>query len=226
MVLITLMLVFIIGCVIGFFLLFIADGLISKKENSAIEDKSALPHNFDFNRFYNSIRKNIGKTLIFTIFNGLGWVFAAWANGMSIRTIQTVIMMSVALIISIIDIKIRIIPDEMVIFMMLASIVFILSGAINQPVLSNIYGFIIGIALFGIMLIMRSNVGGGDVKYIAAMGFCLGYPDIFKAMMIMCSVLLIWLLYLLITKKGGLKTKFAMGPFISIGFVTTLMFQK
>jgi len=89
-------------------------------------------------------------------------------------------------------------------------------GTIKKAAIMMIIGFIIPF-LFG------SKAGAGYIKYAAVMGFTLGFPNILSAVVIMSGVLLLWILWLINSKKGGHKTKHAMEPFISVGFVISFI---
>ncbi|MDK2943059.1 MAG: hypothetical protein PWP56_2572, partial [Acetobacterium sp.] len=67
------------------------------------------------------------------------------------------------------------------------------------------------------------GAGWGDVKYAAAVGFCLGVYGIISAIMIMTFFLMIYTIYLIIRRKGNLKSKVALGPFMASGFVSVLV---
>lgn len=206
------------GSLTGALLLPLANRMIRRKEAAGMPVSQAS----DDRRSVMSDSKL--SILLVMVLNGAGWLCAALIAGISLQTIQIMLTISVTLVISIIDIKIRIIPNEMVLFLFASSLIFLLAGAARQSILLNLLGLAIGLVLFGIPLLLSRNIGAGDVKYIAAMGFCLGYPDVVKAVMIFGGILLIWLISLLATKRGGLRTKFAMGPFISAGFVAALIF--
>ncbi len=171
-----------------------------------------------------SVKENKKNTWLVMILNGTGWLFAAVMVGFNFQSIQKMVIVSTALIISIMDIKFRIIPNTMIAILFISSLLFSFSGVKDQSILLHALGLAIGLAFLGIPFLLNSSIGAGDVKYLTVIGLCLGYPDIIKAILISSSILLAWLLLLLATKKGGLKTKFAMGPFLSIGFVITLLF--
>lgn len=225
--------IFLLGSLIGAILLYLSNLLINSKEKANASVNHAISQvvkdrteNISFKGFCSTIVKNRINTILFMTINGICWTCAIAIAGMSLQAIQIMLVVSSALLISIIDIKIRIIPNEVVLLIFISSLVFAFASSKYQTILPHLIGLLIGIAFFCIPFLLKSNLGGGDIKYIAVMGFCLGFPDIVKAMMILSSVLLIWLIYLIISKRGGLKTKFAMGPFISIGFVATLFFQR
>lgn len=217
--------VFIVGSFFGILLFNIANLILCKKYREENSQDMNLKNNTN-TKSSPILGSYNNKVILVMVLNGLGWLFATAIAGSQIQTLQIMLVMSVALIISIIDIKIHKIPNAMILLLLGSSLVFILTGSLKQSILLHFIGFAVALALFSITLLLKSNVGAGDIKYIVVMGFCLGYPDIIKAMMIMSSVILVWLLYLVVSKKGGLKTKFAMGPFISIGFITTLLFQR
>jgi Flp pilus assembly protein protease CpaA len=127
------------------------------------------------------------------------------------------------MLISIIDINARIIPNTLVLFLLFFSLLFSIFGAEKQPFLLHLLGLVVITVLFCIPLLLTKAVGSGDIKYLAVMGFSLGYPDAIKAIMIFSVILLGWMVFLLVSKKGVLQTKLALGPFISLGFVAILL---
>lgn len=229
----ALTIIFLSGSLIGIILLYLSNLLINSKEKTNASVNHTISQlvkngteNISFKGFCSTIVKNKINSIIFMTINGIGWSCAFAIAGTGFQAIQIMVVVSAALLISIIDMKIRIIPNELVLLLFISSLFFAFASIKNQPILPHFIGLLIGVAFFSIPFLLKSNLGGGDIKYIAVMGFCLGFPDIVKAMMILSSVLLVWLIYIMISKKGGLKTKFAMGPFISIGFVATMFFQR
>ena len=67
------------------------------------------------------------------------------------------------------------------------------------------------------------GAGWGDVKYAAAVGFCLGAYGILAAVLIMTLFLALYTVYIILTGKGSLKSKIALGPFMASGFVAVLV---
>ena len=129
------------------------------------------------------------------------------------RVITMIVIVSILLVISIIDFKIKIIPNQLNVLLFISGI---WSGFVFQEVtfLSRFLGvFSVSIPMFILAILCSGGLGGGDVKLIAASGVLLG---IFAA----CAGLLLGGLYgffLLITKRAKRKDCFALGPFLCIG---------
>ena len=113
------------------------------------------------------------------------------------RVITMIVIVSILLVISIIDFKIKIIPNQLNVLLFISGI---WSGFVFQEV-----------------TFLSRGLGGGDVKLMAASGVLLGIKwNIFAA----CAGLLLGGLYgffLLITKRAKRKDCFALGPFLCIG---------
>ena len=126
--------------------------------------------------------------------------------------------------ITVIDISIRKIPNELLIMLLglkLAAVFVSLNPSLLLPAL---LGLLVGLALFLVPLFIGVGVGWGDVKLAAAAGFCLGIAGILQATIIMAAVMACYLLFLIATKKGNRKTKAALGPSLSVGMMVTLLF--
>ena len=240
---ITQIVIFLAGSMTGALLLLFAFYLISKRAepvqdprsdviyertDTPSESESTADSTWKTKNVFHAIpavfTKNKVLTGIVLLLNGSGWLYAAVTSGYSLRTAQFIIILSTVMIISIIDINTRIIPNALILFLLLFSLLLSVFGAENQSFLLHLLGLAVTGVLFCIPLLLTKTVGSGDIKYLAVMGFCLGFPDAIKAIMLFSAILLVWLVILLISKKGGLQTKLALGPFISIGFVATLLF--
>lgn len=130
------------------------------------------------------------------------------------------VIVSILLVISIIDFKIRIIPNELNILLFISGI---WSSFIFREVtfLSRFLGiFSVSIPMLILAIFCSGGLGGGDVKLMAASGMILGIKwNIFAA----CTGLFLGGLYgffLLITKRAKRKDCFALGPFLCIGIAT------
>ena len=127
------------------------------------------------------------------------------------RVITMIVIVSILLVISIIDFKIKIIPNQLNVLLFISGI---WSGFVFQEVLGV---FSVSIPMFILAILCSGGLGGGDVKLMAASGVLLGIKwNIFAA----CAGLLLGGLYgffLLITKRAKRKDCFALGPFLCIG---------
>jgi prepilin signal peptidase PulO-like enzyme (type II secretory pathway) len=78
--------------------------------------------------------------------------------------------------------------------------------------------------LYQIPMLFGIPIGTGDVKFASAIGYCLGVFGFLQSAVIMAVGLVIFLVYLMVQKKGNLKTKVPMGPFLALGSIATIMY--
>lgn len=130
--------------------------------------------------------------------------------------------------IAIVDSLVRKIPNPLLLVMIIIQFVYLTYSSVSshdfQIFLTAILGFVIGFAACTVPSILRIPVGSGDIKYSAVIGLCIYFSGYIQAMVIMGITAVICLLYLKISKKGGLKTLIPMGPLISIGTVITMCY--
>lgn len=144
--------------------------------------------------------------------------------------IEYILYISIALDIAFVDFKIRKIPNELLLSMFLIRMIFILlailqGAGVKEASSPSVLGFAVGLVLFLIPSFFSIPIGAGDIKYCAAIGFCLGIVGYLQAMLIMAFSMSIYLVYLMVTKKGNMKTAAAVGPYLSLGVIATLLFQ-
>jgi prepilin signal peptidase PulO-like enzyme (type II secretory pathway) len=155
--------------------------------------------------------------------NSIIWLIFVRINGLESKTLESMILFSICIILSAVDISIKKIPNELVLMTIFVGGAFIVTG---QPITSigmNVFGLLIGFIIFFLPAMIGKGAGWGDVKYAAAVGFCLGAYGIISAIMIMTFFLMIYACYLIISGKGSLKSKVALGPFMASGFVSVLV---
>ncbi|WP_414151809.1 prepilin peptidase [Acetobacterium carbinolicum] len=166
---------------------------------------------------------SVSKTIFWAIMNAFVWLVFVKLNGLEAKTLEYVMLFSICIILSAVDISIKKIPNELVLMTIFVGGAFVITG---QPITSigmNIFGLVIGFIIFFLPAMIGKGAGWGDVKYAAAVGFCLGVYGIISAIMIMTFFLMIYTIYLIIRRKGNLKSKVALGPFMASGFVSVLV---
>lgn len=166
------------------------------------------------------------KTLFWAAINGTGWLMLVKFNGLQANTLECMLLLSVCIVLSAVDISIKKIPNELIILTLIIGVAFSIT---SQPIWSlgiNVFGLGLGFIIFFLPAIIGKGAGWGDVKFAAAVGFCLGVYGILSAVLIMAVFLLVYIMYLMMTGKGNLKSRVALGPFIAAGFVAVLILNN
>lgn len=206
--LVTTILIIIIGAFVGVLMEKSAEHLIKQRV------KTLTPHQFSGSH---------SKTIFWAMMNALIWLTFIKINGLEPKTLECMMLFSICTILSTVDIRIRKIPNELVLMTLFIGGAFLITG---QPITNigvNIFGLLIGFIIFLLPAMIGKGAGWGDVKYAAAVGFCLGVYGIISAIMIMTFFLMIYASYLMVRRKGNLKSKVALGPFMASGFVSVLI---
>lgn len=133
----------------------------------------------------------------------------------------------VLVLIFVIDLEHRFIPDDFVFLGILITIVYLLAIGSNSLFPDILAGFISALLLMSVHLFTRGRgMGLGDVKFAVLGGMLAGI-----------GLFLIWLfvsfltggivgIILILGKKAGLKSKIAFGPFLVIGLVVTILYGQ
>ncbi len=162
-----------------------------------------------------------------TLLNAGIWAFAVQRLGDPFASLFIALLMTVAIIIVLIDVRIRMIPNELVLVVMVLGILFQLlhygTGRIIPAAFSMIALMILLIVVAAI--IGFEKVGAGDVKLIAAMGLALGYPDILSALYIMSLAMGAYCVLGCATFKLTKASMFPFAPFIMLGMSSSLIFM-
>lgn len=143
--------------------------------------------------------------------------------------LESVAYISIAISIGVVDMDIKKIPNSSVLALLVirtaALIWAIANGApVKETLIPSLIGLAAGFILYQLPMLIGIPIGTGDVKYSSAIGYCLGAFGYIQAALIMAVGLLVYLVYLVATKKGSVKTSVPMGPYLSLGAVVTVIF--
>lgn len=143
--------------------------------------------------------------------------------------LESIAYISIAISIGAVDMDIKKIPNSSVLALLIvrtvALVYQIATGApLKETLIPSLIGLAAGFILYQLPMLIGIPIGTGDVKYSAAIGYCLGAFGYIQAALIMAVGLLVYLIYLVATKRGSLKTSVPMGPYLSLGAVVTVLF--
>jgi len=155
----------------------------------------------------------------FAVLNGSIWLGTILAFGLNPLTVEFLIMLSICTTLSVVDISIRKIPNEILLLLLASSLAFLLVNNEFGNISNRLIGTVVGVIVFLLPTLIGKGAGAGDIKLAGVIGFCLGLHDMLEAYMFMIIPLLIYTAYIYITKKGSIKTKVALGSFMSVGFI-------
>ncbi len=149
------------------------------------------------------------------------------AFGLTITALFLAVLFSVLIVISFIDLKYQIIPDGLV-------LTILILGAANglyQILAADVHWYIFLIGFFAasvplliLGLIFPDGMGGGDIKLMAAAGLFIGWKLILLSLFLGALYGLFVSVFILLAKKGSLKSAVPFGPLLSLGMVTSALF--
>jgi len=139
--------------------------------------------------------------------------------------LYVLIVLSLNIVIFFIDLQFGIIPDELIILFTIVTLIFLIvtsPGQILLHVFSAFGAFLLFLFLF--LVTKGRGMGFGDVKYVAAIGFFLGFPDIVVGLYIAFLSGAVVSLLLILRGKKHLKSTIPFGPFLAIGTLIAYLF--
>lgn len=153
--------------------------------------------------------------------NGVLYLVVFAVHGWNMESVLYCFLTSALLTLSVIDYRTLEIPVGINLFILAVGAVHIIVD------FSNWGHYVIGFfsaslfLLFCLILTRGRGIGGGDIKLMAAAGLCLGWQNILFALIIGCVIgSVIQCIIIAVTKN---KTKFAMGPYLSVGIFTAAL---
>lgn len=160
-----------------------------------------------------------------SIFNGSMWYMSALMLDNQFVAFLVGIMITTGLIIAYIDISIRIIPNEILFFMIITGAIFQLTYFGAENLLWAVISMVAMMVVFSSVaaFVGLGKVGAGDVKLAGAMGISLGYPLIIIAVMAMAVILFVFIGIGLLSKKIYMSTMLPFAPFIIAGYIFALI---
>lgn len=141
-----------------------------------------------------------------------------------VRLIQFLLVFLILLSLSAVDIVVRRIPNELLLALILVYALGHTLGAGWSGIPTNLLGAAIAAILFTFPARLGLQIGWGDIKYAVVIGFCFGLSGLLQVTMVMGLGLGLYAAYLYISRKGGLFTSAAIGPYLSLGAVATMVF--
>ena len=162
---------------------------------------------------------SIWAKLLCLILNGAFWAAAGAFSTGTLQAVLLSVILSDALVITLIDIRTHMIANESVLILVVAGLLLrvCVSGLISLiPAIISMLAVMVVFTTLGSFL-GSGTIGAGDVKLVGAIGIILSWPYIIYGLVAMSALMLIWCSVGLIAKKMTLKSMLAFGPFIMGG---------
>lgn len=162
------------------------------------------------------------------ILSAVFFAYLWWIYGWSPSWLCYTVFVSMLLIITVIDLKHMIIPDELSlsgIVLGLVSVFFTGDIVWWESLLGAALGggIFLGIALLYEKLTKQEGLGGGDIKLLAMIGAWLGIQSVLIVIIISSALGSLVGLSLILTKRKNLKTAIPFGPFLAIAAILYLL---
>ncbi len=163
------------------------------------------------------------------LLTGLLFLLVWLTYGLAWESLFVMLLFSILIIISFIDFDLQIIPDSLIVALIALGIMHSIYYIIfmNDNLLNPVIGFFAASGiLFALGLIIPDSIGGGDIKLMAAAGVFAGTKLILLALFIGALYASVLAIFLLVSKKGSMKTAIPFGPFLSLGIITSVIFGE
>jgi leader peptidase (prepilin peptidase)/N-methyltransferase len=171
-------------------------------------------------------RKYLKLTTALPMLNALLYVVIFQFYGFTGKTIAYCYLVSLLLLIASIDLKTMLIPNWSILGLLPAGV---LLAFVTPDItwLARLIGLLAaGLLLMLIVIVSRGGLGMGDVKLMAAAGFCLGWKMTFLALFLASLIGGITGLGILAAHKGNLKSEIPFGPFLVSGIIIGILFGQ
>jgi len=173
---------------------------------------------------------NIILAVVWALISGLLCAVVFSQQTDTVTRLEYMAYISIGASIGAVDLDIRKIPNLSVLAMLVIRTAAVIYDMVanktpaKQTLIPSLIGLAIAFVLFQLPTLFRIPIGVGDVKFAAAIGYCLGIFGFLQAVIVMTVGLTVLLVYLTVTKKGDRRTPVPMGPFLAAGSILAIIF--
>lgn len=169
-----------------------------------------------------STGETIKINLYVHLITGVVFLVAFLKLQLSILFLKAIVLSTILIVVSFIDLKHRIIPNSIVIVTLLLGIIFLFIGDIS--LMNSILGMIFGGGLLLLFALIPGAMGGGDIKIMFALGAFLGYRKTLWALILAFVLASIISVMLILFKIKGRRDHIPFGPFLALGTFISFLF--
>ena len=169
------------------------------------------------------------RYLLVESLTGILYLAVWFIFGFTYESLFIAALLSILIIISFIDFDTQTIPDGLVLLILALGIIHggYQSICLDAPWHIWVIGFFAAsLPLFILGLIVANSMGGGDIKLMAAAGLFIGWKLILLSLFIGSIYGAIYSAFILIRRKGNMKTAIPFGPYLSMGITTAVLFGE
>ena len=161
---------------------------------------------------------------IIELLNGAAYlgIYLYW--GLTWQTVIACLLFSSLLVVFMIDLRYKIIPNGLVLFILVLGVI---QTFLTGDYICHIIGFFIvsGILIL-LSLMVKNGMGMGDIKLMAAAGLLLGWDKILLALMIGAIIGSVVGISLIMLKMIKPREAIPFGPFLATGIMTAMLFGE
>ena len=132
------------------------------------------------------------------------------------------VLIQILTLITLVDLRTKLIPNRL---NLAVGIIGLVAMLYYGNYMDSLAAFLLsGLLFFGLALISKGGIGGGDIKLIAPLGLVFG---IFNTLFIIFYSFIFGAIagiIMLISKRGSMKSELAMGPYIALATVYLIIF--
>ncbi len=159
------------------------------------------------------------------LLTGLVFLLLFYRYGLSLPFVEYAVLSCLLITMAFIDLKTQEIPDGLVLFGLIAGILFTFLFNFQSSILSGLIGFVLGGGLFLLIAIAsKGGMGGGDIKLMAVLGLWLGWQGILVISLFSFLIGAVISVTLLLLKLKSRKDYIPFGPFIALAALLWMLF--
>lgn len=158
---------------------------------------------------------------------GILFALAAVRFGLSWNTLIALILISVSIVVSLIDLKIQIIPNVISLPGIGLGLAASLVPVSPVQFFNALTGMLLGGGIFYLVAVVsKGGMGGGDIKLIAMFGAFLGWQKCLLTIFVGVLLGSVVGIILMLLKRKGRKDPIPFGPFLCIGALVSLFYGQ
>lgn len=205
------------GCFLSIIIKKISYTILNKKNSEKYINK------IDSKKYEKCTKLKI-RTIIVILVSGLLFLISSLQLGLNVVFIKALVLDSILIVVSFIDIEHQIIPNKLIIYTLALGVFF--SFIDDLSFVNAASGMLLGGGVLLLLALVPGSLGGGDIKLMFTLGIFLGAKDVLVALFlafIIASIISILLLFFKIKKR---KDHIPFGPFLAVGSFIALNFSN